>query len=302
MWCGYLFLRGSVLRGAKLTDYKSHLLKFVNSLIELPRNPKQCADLITRARALLGRRDNQEIEIIDDNITCVIDDFTNELKAQHGGNYHRHMATVLKLDINNKKELLKYCLYDYDYPNISDITSTATMCDYFSVFSVRYVAIAHLTATGSPPKGLSESEKAAFRTEQTQQSFDFIYSACECIAYAEQLSHTEKLIIKNDALEFENKQLKDNHNLELEKAGKKAISKKASNAGKKAHKEDYIDENTVHKWLSDALKEDPDYFIKYKAEEIARIIDRAGVVAVVQRTISRYVGNYKKEKLLKKAS
>lgn len=297
-----IFLRDSVLRGAKLIDYKSNLLKFVNSIIELPRNPKQCAELITRARALLGRRSNQEIEIIDDNITCIIDTFTSELKAQHGGNYNRHMATVLKLDIHNKKDLLKYCLFDYDYPNIGNIKAAATMCDYFAIFSVRYVAIAHLTATSSPPKGLDESGVVTFRTEQIQKSCDFIYSACECINYAEQLSHTEKMIMKIDVLEFENKQLKDNHNLEIEKAGKKAISKKASNAGKKAHKEDYIDENTVHKWLSDALKEDPDYFIKYKAEEIARIIDRAGVVAVVQRTISRYVGNYKKEKLLKKAS
>jgi hypothetical protein len=238
--CGVvIFLRDSILRGAKLIDYKSNLLKFVNSIIELPRNPKQCAELITRARALLGRRSNQEIEIIDDNITYIIDTFTSELKAQHGGNYNRHMATVLKLDIHNKKDLLKYCLFDYNYPNIGDIKAAATMCDYFAIFSVRYVAIAHLTATSSPPQGLNDSERVTFRTEQIQQSCDLIYLACDCINYAEQLTHTEKMIIEVDHLKQKIKQVENNQALEVQNAVKKTISKKASDAGKKRQEDNY---------------------------------------------------------------
>ena|GEM_PF-6019883 len=80
-----------------MIDYKSHLLKFVNNLIELPKNPKQAANLITRARALLGRRKNEEIEILDNSITFVIDDFSKRLKQEHGGNYKRYLATELNI-------------------------------------------------------------------------------------------------------------------------------------------------------------------------------------------------------------
>lgn len=94
-----------------MIDYKSHLLKFVNSLIELPKNPKQCAELITRARALLGRRKSEEIETLDNSITFVIDDFSKKLKQEHGGNYKRYLVLPsndwLLTMANRKKRLFK---------------------------------------------------------------------------------------------------------------------------------------------------------------------------------------------------
>jgi|GEM_PF-5811146 len=175
------------------------------------------------------------------------------------------------------------------------------MCDYFAVYGVRHVAIAHLVVTSLPPQGLSDKDRAIFRFEQAQQAHDFMFTALDCISYAEQLKTTESLIIKNDALDFENKQLKISQQAEVNKQVKREISKKASNAGKKAHKDDYIDRHKIYEWLSDVLRADANYFNKYSADKIASIIDRAEIVSVTPRTISGYVKNYKEE-LLKKAS
>ena len=293
-----IYFKGSV-KGHQLTDYKNHLLKFINSFIELPKNPKQAADLITRARALLGRMKNEDIEAIDNNITFIINDFLQELKQQHGGNYKRYMATVL--NTQDEFNLLKHCIKDYDFSNLGNSHTRVTMCDYFAVFGVRYVAIAHLTATTSLSKEIDDAEKIQTRIDQIQQSSDYIYLACDSINYAERLKEHEALIIKNDVLVFENKQLKDNQQEEIKKQVKKTISKKASEAGKKAHKDNYIDKRTVYKWLSDVLQTDAQYLTKYSADKIATIIDRAEIVSVTHRTICGYIKDYKDE-LLKKAS
>jgi hypothetical protein len=282
-----------------LTDYKNGLLKFITNLIELPKNPKQAADLITRARTLLGRRTKEEIEAIDNSITFILDDFSKILKQEHGGNYKRHMATVL--NIKSDIDLLKYCLNEYAFGSIGDIEMRTTMCDYFAVYGIRHVAMAHLVITATPPQGLNDIDKVIFRDEQKEQANDFIYIALDCISYAERLKENESLIIKIDALESTLKQIKDNQQAEIQVKVKRAISKKASEAGKKAHKEDYIDRNKVYEWLSGVLKTDVDFLKRYSADKIASIIDREEIVSVTHRTICGYIKNYKDE-LLKKAS
>lgn len=280
-----------------MIDYKSHLLKFVNSLIELPRNPKQCADLITRARALLGRRKNEEIEILDNSITFVIDDFLKRLKQEHGGNYKRYLAT--ELNIHEDFHILKHCLNEYEFSYTDNTPSNVTMCDYFAVYGIRHVAIAHLVVKSPPPQGLSDKESAYFRVEQIQQASDFIFTALECIAYAEQLKTTESLIIQNDALDFENKQLKISQQAEVDKQVKREISKTKSIAAKKAHAKDYESKQIVLTWLSEVISQDTKY-IKGSNNRIAGDIFKAGIVETSFDTLAKYVSEYKKE--LRKAS
>jgi hypothetical protein len=122
-----------------MSDYKNNLLKFVSGFIELPKNPKQAANLITRARALLGRRKNEEIEILDNSITFVIDDFLKRLKQEHGGNYKRYLAT--ELNIHEDFHILKHCLNEYEFSYTDNTPSNVTMCDYFAVYGIRHVAI-----------------------------------------------------------------------------------------------------------------------------------------------------------------
>ncbi len=69
-----------------MSDYKDNLLKYAVSLAVLPSNPKKAGQLITRARALLGRRTAQEVEAIDEDITWIIDDFKKSLKIENRGN------------------------------------------------------------------------------------------------------------------------------------------------------------------------------------------------------------------------
>ncbi|WP_146164485.1 hypothetical protein [Agitococcus lubricus] len=276
-----------------MTDYKNHLLKFINNFIELPKNPKQAANLITRARALLGRRKNEEIESLDNSITFVIDDFSKLLKQEHGGNYKRYMATAL--NIHTDIDLLKHCLNEYNFSYTDNNLSKVTMSDYFAVYGVRHVAIAHLVVTSQPPQGLSDKDRASFRFEQTQQAHDFMFTALECISYAEQLKTTENLILKNEFLELENNQLKQNQQVEIKKQAKREISKKASDAAKKSHYKDYQEKEKVINWLSQYGYKDN--FIYRTNNKIAEELFRLDIFNISFNTLLKYISEYKKEHL-----
>lgn len=280
-----------------MSDYKAVLSEIITTITYSPSNPVFAAYVIQRARVLLGRRNIEEIECIDDKIHWVIDDFTSILKQQHGGNIRRYLESELKA--NNDFDLLKHCLNNYDYSK-SETFQTHTMCDYFAVFALRHIAIAIELFSTVLPKDTPNHIKYAYSHDRLSEAHTLVYMALDSIGYAEHLKHSEKLIIENKELKNENIQLKASKDIEIKKAVKKEISRTKSIAAIKSHAKDYAAKERIYEWLSDVLRTDSNYLNKHSADKIARLLDKAEVVFLSPRKISEHVSSYKNE--LKKVS
>jgi len=275
-----------------LINYKDNLLKYAVSLAVLPSNPKKAAQLITRARTLLGRRTAQEVEAIDDDITWIIDDFKKSLKIENGGNFKKYLEAELRL--YDDKDLLQHCLNQYAYSSTNDSNTKRTMRDYFAVFGLRYVAIAiEIRVSATQPTDEKTEAKLIRHLGLQEELFNHLYLASDCIAYAEQLSHTEKMIVKNDALEFENKQLKDNQQAEIQAKVKKEISKTKSLAAKKSHTKDYEEKEKVFAWLFEHGCKNG--FISRSNNKVTEDLVKLDVFTVGFNTLLKYVSEFKKE-------
>lgn len=259
--------------------------------VNIPTNySRHLPHIVARAKSVLHKRNNAQIEQAALFVDAVILDFILHLKEKHKGNYRRYIDT--ELQARHDFDILKTALKSYDFANEVDFPN-ATAPEIFAVFALSQVAKALELMSCSIPDNLEQSTHFSFQLEQIREFNDLLLCATEAAEHAKLTADTQKIISQNEALVAENHSLRNITIDKVQSEAKRVASERSRQAAIASHAKDYALQEEVNNWLISRCQADPN-FINRSSSRIASEIFRLDIIPREYETLVKYVSAFKK--------